>query len=180
MRLRASPRNVFWLITLWSGVILFGVVDKLLNGEVRANFLSEQSGLRHLLNFGNLRHLMLENASSNLLEEDMRSYIPVRFYPSYPYSSCLFNFFSMMIFMCRLIGHFLTWGAGKMTITVYQSSTSLEEISPRYHWKAHIFLLPTYGRIHLQGVSSSSGPGFSWLFFLLFHCLLCCSGYDYP
>ena len=92
MRLRASPRNLFWMITLWSVVIIFGVVDKLLNGEV--NLLSEQSGLRHLLNLGSVRHLMLDNTSSILLdEEDTRSYIPVRFYPSHLCSTCLFIFF---------------------------------------------------------------------------------------
>jgi len=75
MRLRASPRNIYWIITLWSVVILFCVVDKLLKGEV--NLLSEQSGLRHVLNLGSVRHLMLDNISSILLdEEDTRSYIP--------------------------------------------------------------------------------------------------------
>ena len=99
MRLRASPRNLFWMITLWSVVIIFGVVDKLLNGEV--NLLSEQSGLRHLLNLGSVRHLMLDNTSSILLdEEDTRSYIPVRFYPSHLCSTCLFIFFSVWWFLC--------------------------------------------------------------------------------
>ena len=105
MRLRASTRNLFWIITLWSVVLLFGVVDKLLMGEV--NLLSKQSGLRHLLYLGSVRHLMLDNTSSILLEEeDTRSYIPVRFYPSHLCSICLFNFFSMMIFMWHQIGLF--------------------------------------------------------------------------
>ena len=90
MRLRASPRNLFWMITLWSVVILFGVVDKLLKGEV--NLLSEKSGLRHLLNLGSATHLMMDDTSSiPLEEEDTRSYIPVRFYPSCLCSTCLFK-----------------------------------------------------------------------------------------
>ena len=105
MRLRASPRNLYWIITLWSVVILFCVVDKLLKGEI--NLLWEQSGLRHVFNLGSVRHLMLDNTSSILLEEeDTRSYIPVRFYPSHLCSTCLFNIFSMMIFMWHQIGLF--------------------------------------------------------------------------
>ena len=71
MRVTRSPRKLFMLITFWSVVILFSF-----HREV--NVSDKGPGLRHLLSFEILKNLIIDSTSSSVLEEDMRSYTPVR------------------------------------------------------------------------------------------------------
>ena len=75
MRVMRSPRKLFMLITLWSVVNL---VIFSFNREV--NVSDKGPGVRHLLNFESLKKLIIDSHSSFVLEEDTRSYTPVRFY----------------------------------------------------------------------------------------------------
>ena len=76
MRVPISLKKLFVLVTLWSFVILFSDVDRFFSGEVTVS--DKGTGLRHLLNFENLKRLIGDSTSSGVLEEDMKSYTPVR------------------------------------------------------------------------------------------------------